>query len=59
MRGSPQLWDRGQDVSEPLNRVSAITMFIEDIERSKAFYEPAFGVSAVPDGHIWEVAAKI
>jgi lactoylglutathione lyase len=34
-------------VSEPLNRVGAITMFIEDRQRAKSFYETAFDVEAV------------
>jgi lactoylglutathione lyase len=34
-------------MSEPLNSVGAITMFVEDRERSKAFYEMAFDVETV------------
>jgi lactoylglutathione lyase len=34
-------------VSESLKNVGAITMFVADPQRSKAFYERVFGVSAV------------
>jgi lactoylglutathione lyase len=34
-------------VSESLNSVGAITMFIEDRQRSKAFYEKVFDVAAI------------
>jgi catechol 2,3-dioxygenase-like lactoylglutathione lyase family enzyme len=34
-------------MSEPLNSVGAITMFVEDRERSKVFYEMAFDVETV------------
>jgi lactoylglutathione lyase len=34
-------------VSEPLNSVGAITMFVEDRQRAKSFYETAFDVEAV------------
>lgn len=34
-------------MSEPLQSVGAITMFIEDTQRSRAFYEQAFGAKAV------------
>ena len=34
-------------MSEPLNSVGAITMFIEDKERAKSFYETTFGVEPV------------
>jgi catechol 2,3-dioxygenase-like lactoylglutathione lyase family enzyme len=34
-------------VSESLNRVGAITMFVADQERAKAFYEKAFDAEAV------------
>ncbi len=34
-------------MSESLNNVGAITMFIEDTQRSKAFYEQVFGANAV------------
>jgi catechol 2,3-dioxygenase-like lactoylglutathione lyase family enzyme len=34
-------------MSEPLNSVGAITMFIEDVQRSKAFYANVFGAEAV------------
>jgi predicted enzyme related to lactoylglutathione lyase len=50
------------------NAVGAITMFVADRERAKAFYERVFDISpmfedasavAFPGGHIWKVAAKI
>ena len=34
-------------MSEQLNSVGAITMFVEDPQRSKVFYERVFGVSAI------------
>ena len=34
-------------MSESLNSVGAITMFVEDRQRSKSFYENAFGVAIV------------
>jgi catechol 2,3-dioxygenase-like lactoylglutathione lyase family enzyme len=34
-------------MGEPLNSVGAITIFIEDRQRSKAFYEQVFGAKAV------------
>jgi catechol 2,3-dioxygenase-like lactoylglutathione lyase family enzyme len=34
-------------MSEPLKSVGAITMFIDDPQRSKAFYEQVFGAKAV------------
>jgi catechol 2,3-dioxygenase-like lactoylglutathione lyase family enzyme len=34
-------------MSEPLNTIGAITMFIDDTQRSKAFYEQVFGAKAV------------
>lgn len=34
-------------MGESLNSVGAITMFIEDTQRSKAFYEQVFGAKAV------------
>ena len=34
-------------MSESLKSVGAITMFIEDVQRSKSFYELAFGAQAV------------
>ena len=34
-------------MSESLNSVGAITMFVEDRQRSKSFYEKAFGVAIV------------
>jgi catechol 2,3-dioxygenase-like lactoylglutathione lyase family enzyme len=34
-------------MSESLSTVGAITMFIEDTQRSKAFYEQVFGAKAV------------
>jgi catechol 2,3-dioxygenase-like lactoylglutathione lyase family enzyme len=34
-------------LSESLNSVGAITMFIEDPSRSKSFYEQVFGVTAI------------
>jgi catechol 2,3-dioxygenase-like lactoylglutathione lyase family enzyme len=34
-------------MSESLNSVGAITMFIDDPQRSKAFYEQVFGTKAV------------
>jgi catechol 2,3-dioxygenase-like lactoylglutathione lyase family enzyme len=34
-------------MSESLKSVGAITMFIDDTQRSKAFYEQVFGVKAV------------
>jgi lactoylglutathione lyase len=39
--------DRGDDVTEPLLRVGAITLFVEDPERSRAFYQDAFDVPLV------------
>src|SRR5580765_1813173 len=38
---------RESRVSESLNSVGAITMFVEDRQRSKSFYEKAFGVAIV------------
>jgi lactoylglutathione lyase len=38
---------RGADLSNSLNRVDAITMFIEDVQRSKSFYEQVFDVQAI------------
>ena len=35
------------EVSEPLNAVGAITMFVDDRERAKAFYERAFAAAPV------------
>jgi catechol 2,3-dioxygenase-like lactoylglutathione lyase family enzyme len=34
-------------MSEPLRNVGAITMFIDDTQRTKAFYEDVFGAKAV------------
>jgi catechol 2,3-dioxygenase-like lactoylglutathione lyase family enzyme len=34
-------------VSESLNSVGAITLFVEDLQRSKAFYERAFDVPLI------------
>jgi len=34
-------------VTESLNSVGAITMFVEDPQRSKAFYEDVFGVPVI------------
>ena len=34
-------------MSEPLSTVGAITMFIENTQRSKVFYEQVFGAKAV------------
>jgi catechol 2,3-dioxygenase-like lactoylglutathione lyase family enzyme len=34
-------------VSESLNSVGAITMFVEDRQRSKSFYEKVFDVAAI------------
>src|SRR6266508_1209555 len=36
-----------QRMSESLKSVGAITMFIDDTQRSKAFYEQVFGAKAV------------
>ena len=36
-------------MSESLKRVGAITMFIDDTQRSKAFYENGFGAKAVSE----------
>jgi catechol 2,3-dioxygenase-like lactoylglutathione lyase family enzyme len=33
--------------SEPLNSVGAITLFVEDLQRSKSFYEKVFELSPV------------
>ena len=38
---------KGIVVSEPLSSVGAITMFVEDRERAKSFYESAFDVELV------------
>src|SRR3954470_7443345 len=35
-----------REMGESLSKVGAITMFIEDTQRSKAFYERVFGVQA-------------
>ena len=35
------------EVSEPLNAVGAITMFVDDRDRAKAFYERAFAAAPV------------
>lgn len=35
------------EVSEPLKSVGAITLFVEDPQRSKSFYENVFDVSAI------------
>ena len=40
-------WKGAHEVSEPLNSVGAITMFVEDRQRAKSFYETAFDVEAV------------
>src|SRR3954465_9962149 len=37
----------GALVSEPLNSVGAITMFVADRDRSKSFYEKAFDAKSV------------
>jgi predicted lactoylglutathione lyase len=37
--------------------VAAITLSVEDRERSKAFYTRAF--AADPDGHVWEVGSDL
>jgi catechol 2,3-dioxygenase-like lactoylglutathione lyase family enzyme len=34
-------------VSTPLRNVGAITLFVEDLGRSKSFYQDAFGLAAV------------
>jgi catechol 2,3-dioxygenase-like lactoylglutathione lyase family enzyme len=36
-------------MSESLKSVGAITMFIDDTQRSKAFYEQVFGAKAVSE----------
>jgi lactoylglutathione lyase len=44
---SGQLLERGVELSESLKNVGAITMFIEDVQRSKSFYEQVFDAEAV------------
>jgi catechol 2,3-dioxygenase-like lactoylglutathione lyase family enzyme len=39
-------------MSEKLQSIGAITMFIDDRERSKAFYEQVFGVPAVHEDDV-------
>ena len=39
-------------MSQSLNSVGAITMFVEDRQRSKSFYEKAFDVAAVHEDEI-------
>jgi lactoylglutathione lyase len=39
--------ERGEQVTEPLRAVGAITLFVEDRERSKSFYQDAFDVPLV------------
>jgi lactoylglutathione lyase len=41
------LYERGADLSNSLKSVGAITMFIEDVQRSKSFYEQVFDVQAI------------
>jgi lactoylglutathione lyase len=38
---------RGADLSNSLKNVGAITMFIEDVQRSKSFYELVFDAQAI------------
>ena len=38
---------RGADLSNSLKNVGAITMFIEDVQRSKSFYERVFDAQAI------------
>lgn len=39
--------ERGDEVRSSLKSVDALTMFIEDPQRSKSFYEEIFGVQAI------------
>jgi catechol 2,3-dioxygenase-like lactoylglutathione lyase family enzyme len=39
-------------MSEKLQTIAAITMFIDDRERSKAFYEQVFGARAVHEDDV-------
>ncbi len=43
--------------------VDFITLFTEDLERSKALYQNVWGVRTAsftdPGGHIWEVAQEV
>jgi lactoylglutathione lyase len=39
--------ERGVELSNSLKNVGAITMFIEDVQRSKSFYERVFDAQAV------------
>ena len=34
-------------MAQPLNQIDAITLFVEDPQRSKAFYERVFGVPSI------------
>jgi catechol 2,3-dioxygenase-like lactoylglutathione lyase family enzyme len=38
---------KGADLSNSLKNVGAITMFIDDVQRSKSFYEQVFDVQAI------------
>jgi catechol 2,3-dioxygenase-like lactoylglutathione lyase family enzyme len=47
-RAPSSTWEKGVvGMGESLKSVGAITMFIEDTQRSKAFYEQVFGAKAV------------
>lgn len=39
--------ERGAEVSTPLKSVGAITLFVEDPQRSKSFYQDVFDLSAI------------
>ena len=47
MRPEPDTWTGEQLVSESLNSVGAITMFVADRDRAKSFYEKAFDADSV------------
>jgi catechol 2,3-dioxygenase-like lactoylglutathione lyase family enzyme len=46
-RGIGELSRGGADVGEPLNRISAMSLFVEDVQKAKAFYGEVFGVEVV------------
>ena len=43
---------RGADVSEPLRKISAMSLFVEDVQRAKSFYQDVFDVQVVYEDEV-------
>ena len=43
---------RGSDVSEPLKKISAMSLFVEDVQTAKSFYQDVFDVQVVYEDEV-------